>query len=651
MTRLLLLGFFFTSFNQLVAQTDWDRILKQMNDSIAVGSLNYVREHAMQYLLEAKTQENAQVIGKLYFGMALGYYRSDPLAGIPFLDSSIYYSEKGAGISNQIRALNAKSSFLKKLGRFKEAKKTSLEAFRLSGLGAGERLFLSAWNVSINYRYLGQYDSALFYITIADSLAQSSTNKRDQYLALQGASNIYLDMRNYDKALQTIRRMPEGTSQGDQMYEELNLGLAYLGLNRPDSALMAFETALSIAVAQKDSIEQANLLAHLTSTYMELNLPDKAIESVRHSLKISVKQETFDIVAKNYLVLAALLLGQDQTEEAIPVAEEALRLAIMHEYVDFEIDALSLLARAHAMQEEHKMAYQYLQQYQELHERRTDEEKVAKVEELKTIYELQQREQKIAALAQENTIKDLQLGQQRIVLIASGVVFLLVVIAVVLFIRQYHAKAKERQLSLEQDVLRIQMNPHFIFNALASIQGFITRNKRKEAATYLAKFGELTRDILEASRLELIPIKKELEMIRNYISLENARFSKSLKLDVELKGIDPDDELLVPPMMIQPFLENAIKHGFKERESGNIVVGIEKNEQLLHLSVMDDGVGIQRDQPISDKSLAIQITQDRLNHMKKYTKNLQLSINNVVEDDGTVVGVRVTFDLPIVYAH
>ena len=195
------------------------------------------------------------------------------------------------------------------------------------------------------------------------------------------------------------------------------------------------------------------------------------------------------------------------------------------------------------------------------------------------------------------------------------------------------------------------MNPHFIFNALASIQGFITRNKRKEAATYLAKFGELTRDILEASRLELIPIKKELEMIRNYISLENARFSKSLKLDVELKGIDPDDELLVPPMMIQPFLENAIKHGFKERESGNIVVGIEKNEQLLHLSVMDDGVGIQRDQPISDKSLAIQITQDRLNHMKKYTKNLQLSINNVVEDDGTVVGVRVTFDLPIVYAH
>ena len=625
--------------------------MKQMNDSIAVGSLDYVREYALHHLVEAKVQEDARVMGKLYFGLALGYYRSDPLGGIPYLDSSIYFTKKGESVSSQIRSLNAKSSFLKKLGRFKEAKLASLKAYQLSSKGIPDRLFLSAWNVSIIYRYLGQYDSALYYITIADSLAQSSPNERDQYLALQGASNIYLDMKNYDKALQTIRRIPQGPSQSDRMYEELNLGLAYLGLRKPDSALIAFNAAFSIAIAQKDSIEQANLLGHLTRTYMELNLPQKAIESVRQSLEISLRQETHDIIAKNYVVLAELLLQENQTIEGILAAEEALHVAQKYEYIDFEVESLYLLSRLHEIEGDFQTAYRYLDRYQELLKSINEDERLAKAEELKTIYELRQREQEIAVLAQQNTIKDLQLGQQRIVLIASFTVFLLVVIAVVLYYQQYRIKAKQRQLTLEQDVLRTQMNPHFIFNALASIQGFITRNKRKEAATYLAKFGELTRDILEASRMELIPIKKELEMIRNYVSLENARFSKELDLEIRLKGLNAEDELLVPPMMIQPFLENAIKHGFNGREAGKIQVGIEKNEQLLHFSVTDDGLGIVKDQPISEKSLAIQITRDRLDHLKKYTKNLHLSIDNVIGEDGTILGAKVTFDLPIVYAH
>ena len=622
-----------------------------MNDSIAAGAYDYARELGQKHMAQAKSEDNGKLLGQLYFGLALGFYRANPDGGIPYLDSAIVCAERVGDVSMNMRALNAKSSFLKKLGKLREAKRISLKAFDVSREKAQDRLFLSSWNVSINYRNLGQYDSALFYITIADSLAQRSNNQRDQYLALQGASNIYLDMGNYQEALKVIRKLPEGQSEGDKMYEKMNLGVAYLGLNKPDSALIAFESSITLAISRNDSIEISNLLGHLTKTYISLNDTEKAIESIKHSLSLSMANGTKDSTSQNNLTLAELLYDKEQFREALSTSSLAFEIAKSMDHEHLKLDALEILANSNAALSRYQEAFRYSRTAKELLRVVNENERLAKVEELKAIYETNQKEREIAVLAQENRIKDLQLNQQRIVTIASLIVSILVAVSGILFYRQHQTRAKQKQLKLEQDVLRTQMNPHFIFNALASIQGLITRNKRKEAATYLAKFGELTRDILEVSRKELIPITKEIDMIHNYVHLEQIRFSKSLKLEVKKDGFGDADELLVPPMTLQPFIENSIKHGFRGRDSGLVSVEIKKKDNYLYFSVLDDGVGLKKGAFEKSNSLAISIFKGRLRSIKKYAKNLALHVADHLDASGQVKGVVVKFNLPVVYAH
>ncbi len=636
-----------TSFSQ----DPWEQVLNEINDSIATGAFDYASQLSDQKLFQAKAEGNEGVLGQLYFGRALGFYRSDPTSGIPYLDSSIYWTEKGGAVSDHIRSLNAKSTFLKKLGKLNAAKKASLAAYSISKDFAPERLFLSARNLSVTYRNLGKYDSALHFVLLADSLAQLSGDEKQQYLSKQGASNIYLDMKNYQEAIKIIRTLLNGESETDQMYELMNLGSAHLGLNQLDSALYAFKQSMLIAEDHKDSIVMANLLGYMGETYLSGDRPIEAMNSLKRSLLISATSNPDDIVAKNNINLSRALFRMNQPKEAREAAAKALTISRSLGHQSHQLESLRMLAISSEALGSYKGAYEYAMQIQELYEQINEKHRVEKIEELKTLYEMQQRERAILSLAQENKIKDLHLSQQRIVLIASFAVFALVVISVVLYYRQYQTKTRQRQLTLEQDVLRTQMNPHFIFNALASIQGLITRNKRKEAATYLAKFGELTRDILEASKKELIPIEKEIEMVTNYVHLEQIRFSKSLELEISREGFRPDDEMLVPPMILQPFVENSIKHGFKGRESGIIHVHIRRSNGLLHFALKDDGVGFEQIETPNHSSLAIRIIRERLQSLRKYAKNLVLSISNQTDQSGQITGVLVKFNLPVIYAH
>ncbi|MEQ9298784.1 MAG: histidine kinase [Cyclobacteriaceae bacterium] len=632
------------------AQPKWISILDQVNDSVTSGAFEGSKDLALEWMGQAKKEKNDTVIAQLFFGIALGYYRIDPYAGIPFLDSSIYYSERQENYSASIRYHNAKSSFLKKVGDLQEAKSTSLSAYFLAKAKSPDRLFLSARNVSVNYRLLGQYDSALYYILIADSLARRAGDAKLEYLALQGASNIYLDMKNYEEAIKIIPLL-KGGSPGDEMYELMNLGLAYFGLHALDSSLMAFDRSFLLAEQTNDTIVMATLLGQIGEVYLEQDKLDTAIHTLKKSLFLSKSSKPDDLIAMNNILLSRALTRKGRYQEALKDAERAHAIAkdLMHE--EFQLSSLVILGEINSILGNMQAAYDYSLTYRELYHKVNESQRVKTVEILKKQFETERKERQIASLAQQNEIKDLQLDRQQIIMTAAFAIFSLVLVVGILLYRQNRSKQQQRQLSIEQNLLRTQMNPHFIFNALASIQGFITRDNRREAATYLAKFGELTRDILEASRKELIPLTKEIEMIKNYVQLEQVRFSKSLDLEIIQSGFDENDELMVPPMMVQPFLENAIKHGLRGRDSGKISIRIEKNEQVLHLSIEDDGAGLDENVPKSEQSLATTIAKERLHHLRKYEKNLKMNIANRTNETGKVSGVIVTMDLPIIYGH
>ncbi len=229
-------------------------------------------------------------------------------------------------------------------------------------------------------------------------------------------------------------------------------------------------------------------------------------------------------------------------------------------------------------------------------------------------------------------------------------------------IRQIQRKAAaERQrleldmhmLELEQKALRLQMNPHFIFNALNSIQSLIARHDSKTARYFLAKFSKLMRLVLENSREARIPLDLEVQTLDNYLALEcfsrGESFTYELVIDEE---IDPE-VAVIPPMLIQPFVENAIIHGVAHRtEGGNISVNFTVKDDFLVCAVTDNGLGRKHAQSLKSqqghqhKSAALIVTQERLAGMQNLDVADALKIIDLVAPDGSPLGTQVQLTIP-----
>ena len=212
----------------------------------------------------------------------------------------------------------------------------------------------------------------------------------------------------------------------------------------------------------------------------------------------------------------------------------------------------------------------------------------------------------------------------------------------------------EKQLiEIEQRALLLQMNPHFIFNSLTSIGGLIYENKPPVAIKYLTMFSRLMRLILEYSLESAIPLSKEIELLKCYIELEQFRFED--KFDFKLT-VDPKTplEITIPPMLIQPHIENAVLHGLTNKEGkGKLELKISYTEKAIVIEVIDDGIGREQAKAFAKesnthKSMATNITQKRLeliNQNNKYP--IVLDITDLKNTDGSAAGTSVKLTISL----
>lgn len=209
-------------------------------------------------------------------------------------------------------------------------------------------------------------------------------------------------------------------------------------------------------------------------------------------------------------------------------------------------------------------------------------------------------------------------------------------------------KLENHLLSLEQKALQLQMNPHFIFNVLNGIKALGNSGKTDELNKTISQFSVLLRSILSNSRKEEISLKEEISSLKNYIELEQSMSSKTFEYTIktDLNNID-DDEILIPTMLIQPFVENAIKHGFKTPKKGEILINFEIKNTFLNCSIIDNGIGIH--QSIKQKpntnhtSVALKVSKERIKNIS--TKN-SFSIDEIIED-ANIKGTKVWFKIPL----
>jgi ligand-binding sensor domain-containing protein len=217
---------------------------------------------------------------------------------------------------------------------------------------------------------------------------------------------------------------------------------------------------------------------------------------------------------------------------------------------------------------------------------------------------------------------------------------------------------QNRLLTLEQKARQLQMNPHFIFNALNSIQSLVTAGNMDNARQYILKFGKLMRAVLDNSRQPLIPLEKEVETLRQYLEMEQFCRDGKFEFDLKTEGI-LDGHLQIPPMLIQPFVENAILHGVGplSQRKGLVEVVFEEKDQLLEVTIRDNGIGIEQsqgkkrlEQPNARQSAGIAVTRERLELLRKdtgYTGEV-VEMKQLVADDGEVEGTEVRVRVALV---
>ena len=226
----------------------------------------------------------------------------------------------------------------------------------------------------------------------------------------------------------------------------------------------------------------------------------------------------------------------------------------------------------------------------------------------------------------------------------------------------FNRRQVKRRLTLQKEVteyeqkaLHLQMNPHFVFNCLGAISSFIVQNGTDSALKYLSKFSKLMRLTLEYSKDSLIPIDKEIESLQNYLELEQLRFHNSFTFSIASSD-NVEFNMGLPPLLIQPFVENAILHGLVPKEGdGNIDVYFDVQNQQLICTITDDGIGLTKSTEMKEnsmtahRSMALEITKKRLEIMEAtIAKSAQIEIKEL-ENNNTVMGTRVTLRLPIQY--
>lgn len=225
-------------------------------------------------------------------------------------------------------------------------------------------------------------------------------------------------------------------------------------------------------------------------------------------------------------------------------------------------------------------------------------------------------------------------------------------------VRQVRKEAsfKQRIAETEMQALRAQMNPHFIFNCLNSIENFILQNDKRKASDYLNKFSRLIRSILDSTRDELVPLAKDMESLKLYVELEQLRFNNKFSYHAEVSPELSFGDYKVPPLLIQPYIENAIAHGLAHsgKNDLHLVVKVSLEQDMITYSIADNGVGRERSRQYNQQnkprhvSVGLQIAAERIvqfNRQAGYTTDDDVIIDDLYNDDhspaGTYVRVKI----------
>lgn len=403
----------------------------------------------------------------------------------------------------------------------------------------------------------------------ASRLATSSVTKKAE--AIQNNIKISEKENNKEDLAASYSQM------ADINIEQNNIPKAEENLNN------AYKISVKEAPQQALAINQK-----LTDFYVENKNFDKAIEAKKEVLKEDFVKDNSQKKVEQIQELAEIYIKKNDPKEAIVLLKNAYNIALNKGHTLEAQKSVKKLDSLYAISENTEASVSL---YRDFLGKLPD--LVSKDRSLVDNKILEDTEQRISQLEQEKKLKD-ELIRKKNIFNYSLIAALVLLSALIFFIFRTLKKVQIKNKKIALQSLRREMNPHFIFNSLNSVNQFIATNNELEANQYLTKFSKLMRGVMENSSEDFIPFQQELDLLQNYLALEKTRFADKFDYEIIVDENLNQQNLQLPGMMVQPFLENAIWHGLRYKtEKGFLKLSFKKENQHLKITIEDNGIGIE----------------------------------------------------------
>jgi sensor histidine kinase YesM len=532
-----------------------------------------------------------------------------------------------------------------------------------------------AW-LGLLYTTIGDYDQGVFFASQSLSKRKEMSDHSCVARSLTGMANFYKAVGANEDALNyyyETRAYAEKHSL-DYRFTHWNflaesLASLYRLLNKPDSSLLYLQEAI------QTNPDNLNIKAAIGEILLSKKQYDSALQIFLQPIEHLRKENDKWDLMRVLLNAAKAYAGKGNNKNALRHAYESLSIASAADVRPIIIENYALLSTLYSNLTNGDSAYYYLKLATELRNELTKTTFLFRLSDYKKTADYNAQHERIATLDKNNKMldqanknKEEKLRQASLLKWVFGAALLITLIAAVFIYRSQKLKRKNEQLEnqkaksdlklkaseLEMQALRAQMNPHFIFNCLSSINHFILKNETDAASDYLTKFSRLIRIVLIHSKNKLIPLEDELEMLRLYLDMERLRFKNSFNYNINFINSIDIDNIYIPPLLLQPFAENAIWHGLMNKDGeGHLEISLYTESDFLICHIIDDGIGRKAAAELktSDekkKSLGLKITRERFDLLNETDeKKTFFEFEDLLDENGNAAGTKVMLKIRI----
>ena len=551
-------------------------------------------------------------------------------------DSALYYADKAISSGRRVKdksvlstAFNTQAQIYDFFGQIELSVAKNLISLQLAEQ-ANNRLLLAKYTREIgqSQKLILNLDDAEYYFNRSLNYARQINDQRQMALALTNLASVQLDHDNFNGAIKNA-----------------NQSIKYLSVLNDFNGLGETHNILGMVYKEQQKYNLASSNFNQALVYYESTSNKEKIAGVYHNVGTVFKEQGKYLKALDYL------------NRSIEIRElYGAQNQIYHTY--------RTIAGVYKDINNPRKSLKYMELYLDYLDSNTTLQSATKITELSESYRSEQRERLIISQAdsiqrqkQERDLTDTKLENSQLrnnfqMYVIVGFIIIIVLAGVILFYRwnQTKIKQQQREAEMSQTLLRTQMNPHFVFNAMSVIQSYIYDNDTVNSSKFLVNFSRLMRLILENSPKKHIPIATEIEILEKYLETQKLRFEERFHYEVTADDLLFQESLVIPPMIAQPFIENAIEHGqLHTIDGGFIRVSMKKENDMLLISIIDNGVGRKgakaNKKSSAHKSMAMDITSQRIENLnKKYKTSGTLLVEDYNKELET--GTKVLISLP-----